>query len=175
MPATHRFRESPPAACGPSWNPPWKRFKQERPKLSSLPAQPPASSRNCWREMPSALVWLLLRGGAPCVVPSRVLEDLEPLARSKQALTIRKATHARHPRATSIDQLLRRRRASCCLEPSLKSRKTSVISPLYTAGSQLLGCGALHFYTPTSGEIRSLAVAPEARKQGVGVFLIDGS
>jgi amino-acid N-acetyltransferase len=39
------------------------------------------------------------------------------------------------------------------------------------SGSQLLGCGALHFYTPTSAEIRSLAVAPEARKHGVGVFL----
>jgi amino-acid N-acetyltransferase len=41
------------------------------------------------------------------------------------------------------------------------------------AGSRLIGCGALHFYTPTSGEIRSLAVAPEAKKQGVGVLLIE--
>lgn len=41
------------------------------------------------------------------------------------------------------------------------------------AGSQLLGCGALHFYTPTSGEIRSLAVAPAVKKQGVGVLLIE--
>lgn len=41
------------------------------------------------------------------------------------------------------------------------------------SGSQLLGCGALHFYTPTSGEIRSLAVVPEARKQGIGVLLIE--
>lgn len=41
------------------------------------------------------------------------------------------------------------------------------------AGSQLLGCGALHFYTPTSGEIRSLAVAPAAKRQGVGVLLIE--
>jgi amino-acid N-acetyltransferase len=40
------------------------------------------------------------------------------------------------------------------------------------AGAQLLGCGALHFYTPTSGEIRSLAVAPQARRHGVGIFLI---
>jgi amino-acid N-acetyltransferase len=39
------------------------------------------------------------------------------------------------------------------------------------SGSELLGCGALHFYTPTSAEIRSLAVAPEARKRGVGFFL----
>jgi amino-acid N-acetyltransferase len=41
------------------------------------------------------------------------------------------------------------------------------------SGLQLLGCGALHFYTPTSGEIRSLAVAPEAKKQGVGALLIE--
>src|ERR1700691_4792943 len=41
------------------------------------------------------------------------------------------------------------------------------------AGPQLLGCGALHFYTPTSGEIRSLAVAPAVKKQGVGVLLIE--
>jgi len=41
------------------------------------------------------------------------------------------------------------------------------------AGSQLLGCGALHFYTPTSGEIRSLAVAPAVKRQGVGVLLIE--
>ena len=41
------------------------------------------------------------------------------------------------------------------------------------AGSQLLGCGALHFYTPTSGEVRSLAVAPEAKRQGVGVLLVE--
>ena len=39
-------------------------------------------------------------------------------------------------------------------------------------GSQLLGCGALHFYTPVSGEVRSLAVAPQAKHQGIGVFLI---
>lgn len=39
------------------------------------------------------------------------------------------------------------------------------------SGSELLGCGALHFYTPISAEIRSLAVAPAARKRGVGFFL----
>ncbi|HLI83693.1 MAG TPA: N-acetyltransferase [Bryobacteraceae bacterium] len=32
-----------------------------------------------------------------------------------------------------------------------------------TNGSELLGCGALHFYSPTVGEIRSLAVVPRAR------------
>lgn len=37
---------------------------------------------------------------------------------------------------------------------------------------QLLGCGALHFYTPTLGEIRSLAVHPDAKTKGVGRKLI---
>ena len=41
------------------------------------------------------------------------------------------------------------------------------------SGSQLLGCGALHFYTPTSGEIRSLAVASEAKRQGIGGLLVE--
>src|SRR6202046_1018705 len=36
------------------------------------------------------------------------------------------------------------------------------------AGSQLVGCGALHFYSPTVGEIRSLAVADSHRTNGIG-------
>ena len=36
------------------------------------------------------------------------------------------------------------------------------------AGERLVGCGALHFYTPTSGEVRSLAVDPALKTQGVG-------
>ncbi len=35
-------------------------------------------------------------------------------------------------------------------------------------GERLVGCGALHFYTPTSGEVRSLAVDPALKAQGVG-------
>src|SRR5262249_53857263 len=35
-------------------------------------------------------------------------------------------------------------------------------------GSELVGCGALHFYTPTSGEVRSLAVDPVLKSRGVG-------
>jgi amino-acid N-acetyltransferase len=41
------------------------------------------------------------------------------------------------------------------------------------AGSQLLGCGALHFYTPVSGEVRSLAVAPGDKGTGVGRLLVE--
>jgi len=39
-------------------------------------------------------------------------------------------------------------------------------------GERLLGCGALHFYTPTTAEIRSLAVLPAEKEQGVGRALV---
>ena len=42
-----------------------------------------------------------------------------------------------------------------------------------TQGSELLGCGALHFYSPTTGEIRSLAVAEQAKTRGVGRRLVE--
>src|SRR5215472_7733723 len=42
-----------------------------------------------------------------------------------------------------------------------------------THEDQLLGCGALHFYSPTAGEIRSLAVAEMAKTNGVGRQLVE--
>ena len=41
------------------------------------------------------------------------------------------------------------------------------------AGGELLGCGALHFYSPTVGEIRSLAVNERAKTHGVGRKLVE--
>src|ERR1700693_4776117 len=38
---------------------------------------------------------------------------------------------------------------------------------------RLVGCGALHFYTPYIGEIRSLAVAEECKTHGIGRRLIE--
>jgi amino-acid N-acetyltransferase len=40
-------------------------------------------------------------------------------------------------------------------------------------GSLLAGCGALHFYTPTTAEIRSLAVQPNIKGRGVGRALVE--
>ena len=42
-----------------------------------------------------------------------------------------------------------------------------------TRGDELLGCGALHFYSPTTAEIRSLAVAERAKTHGVGRKLVE--
>ncbi len=41
------------------------------------------------------------------------------------------------------------------------------------SGDELVGCGALHFYSPTAGEIRSLAVADDAKTQGIGRLVVE--
>ncbi len=43
-----------------------------------------------------------------------------------------------------------------------------------TRGADVIGCGALHFYSPTVGEIRSLAVREDAKSHGVGRRLVEG-
>jgi amino-acid N-acetyltransferase len=45
-------------------------------------------------------------------------------------------------------------------------------SVAYVSG-KLAGCGALHFYSPTMGEIRSLAVAENFKTHGVGRLIVD--
>lgn len=45
-------------------------------------------------------------------------------------------------------------------------------SVAYSNGT-LIGCGALHFYTPTAAEVRSLAVLPEAKRLGIGRAVVE--
>lgn len=40
-------------------------------------------------------------------------------------------------------------------------------------GEKLVACGALHFYSPTSGEIRSLAVDPALKTRGIGRRILE--
>ena len=46
-------------------------------------------------------------------------------------------------------------------------------SVAYDDDGRLLGCGALHFYTPTTAEVRSLAVRPELKQHGVGRAIVE--
>jgi amino-acid N-acetyltransferase len=55
------------------------------------------------------------------------------------------------------------------LEVSEDIRDFSVI----VLAGRLVGCGALHFYSPHIAEIRSLAVAEEAKTHGIGRRLIE--
>ena len=99
---------------------------------------------------------------------------LTPVGRipvARESLTIRKATMRDIP---ALLQLINSYAAEGVMLPRTEfeiSENIRDFTVIYSA-SQLLGCAALHFYTPTSGEIRSLAVAPEIKRQGVGVLLI---
>jgi amino-acid N-acetyltransferase len=55
-------------------------------------------------------------------------------------------------------------------EMSENIRDFSVISD----GSRLIACGALHFYSPIMGEVRSLAVDPDWKSHGAGRRMVQG-
>src|SRR5271163_860576 len=100
-----------------------------------------------------------------CILPKKVLEDIE-------RRIVRKATLRDIP---ALLHLINGYAAEGAMLPRTEfeiSENIRDFTVVY-AGSQLIGCGALHFYTPTSGEIRSLAVAPQVKRQGVGVLLIE--
>ena len=40
------------------------------------------------------------------------------------------------------------------------------------ADGQIVGCGALHIYTPTAAEVRSLAVDPHQKTRGIGKEIV---
>src|SRR5439155_24554538 len=40
------------------------------------------------------------------------------------------------------------------------------------SGPELIGCGALHFYSPVVGEVRSLAVDPKWKSHGIGRLMV---
>jgi amino-acid N-acetyltransferase len=40
-------------------------------------------------------------------------------------------------------------------------------------GDALVGCGALHFYTPGIAEVRSLAVLPDIKQRGIGRAVVE--
>jgi amino-acid N-acetyltransferase len=40
-------------------------------------------------------------------------------------------------------------------------------------GTKLAGCGALHFYSPAIGEVRSLAVAESHKTHGIGRLIVE--
>jgi amino-acid N-acetyltransferase len=89
-----------------------------------------------------------------------------------QALTVRKAT-MRDIRP--ILELINGYAARGIMLPRTEFELSEAIRDftVVTAGKELLGCGALHFYSPTVAEIRSLAVHEHAKTKGVGRKLVE--
>jgi amino-acid N-acetyltransferase len=99
---------------------------------------------------------------------------LEPtsLLLSSAELTARKANMADIP---GLLELINRYAAGGIMLPRTElelSENIRDFTVLYAA-NQLIGCGALHFYTPTSGEIRSLAIAPGLKDRGLGKKIVE--
>ena len=101
----------------------------------------------------------------PSLSPAEVLNAIEPRL-------VRKATLRDVP---AILNLINGYAAQGIMLPRTEfelSENIRDFTVIYV-GQQLLGCGALHFYTPVSGEIRSLAVAPETKRGGIGRLLVE--
>src|SRR5580658_11326614 len=99
------------------------------------------------------------------ISPKEVLEDIE-------RRIVRKATLRDIP---ALLQLINGYAAQGIMLPRTEfeiSENIRDFTVVY-AGPQLLGCGALHFYTPVSGEVRSLAVAPVSKRGGIGRLLVE--
>lgn len=97
--------------------------------------------------------------------PKEVLEDLE-------RRIVRKATLRDIP---ALLQIINGYAAQGVMLPRTEFEMSENIRDFTVvyAGAQLLGCGALHFYTPISGEVRSLAVSPSIKRGGVGRILVE--
>src|SRR5580700_7711284 len=106
------------------------------------------------------------------VIEVPVLAPVAKIPVARESLIFRKATMRDIP---ALLQLINSYAAEGVMLPRTEfemSENVRDFTVVYS-GSQLLGCGALHFYTPTSGEIRSLAVASEAKRQGIGGLLVE--
>ncbi len=96
----------------------------------------------------------------------------EPILASTEPQTIRKATLRDIP---AVLQLINGYAAQGIMLPRTEFEMSENIRDFTVsyAGPQLLGCGALHFYTPVSGEVRSLAVSPASKQTGIGRLLVE--
>jgi amino-acid N-acetyltransferase len=88
------------------------------------------------------------------------------------ALTVRKASM---PDIHALLRLINGYAAQGIMLPRTEFEMSENIRDftLVFAGEELVGCGALHFYSPTSGEVRSLAVDPVAKNRGIGRVIVE--
>jgi amino-acid N-acetyltransferase len=104
------------------------------------------------------------------MVSARMTETSEPSHLSE--VEVRKATMSD---IHALLQLINSYAADGIMLPRTEFEMSENIRDFSVAyqGSQLIGCGALHFYTPTSGEVRSLAVDPSLKTHGVGKRIME--
>jgi amino-acid N-acetyltransferase len=106
------------------------------------------------------------------MISSLQAEDFaESESGARLALTVRKAVMRDIP---PILDLINGYAAKGVMLPRTEFELSEAIRDftVVTHGNSLLGCGALHFYSPALAEIRSLAVDEKAKTHGVGRRLV---
>jgi len=106
------------------------------------------------------------------VISSLHADAFAETVRSSRGLVARKAAMHDIP---AILQVINGYAAKGIMLPRTEFEMSEAIRDftVITRVTELLGCGALHFYSPSVGEIRSLAVAEAAKTQGVGRQLVE--
>lgn len=100
--------------------------------------------------------------------PGQAVEELEATAsKTAETATIRQAQLADVP---AVLRLINGYAAKAVMLPRTELELCESIRDFLVAedGKKLVGCGALHFYTPHMAELRSLAVAPNRTRSGLG-------
>src|SRR5262249_53964001 len=106
------------------------------------------------------------------VAGGSAIADNLPAWMEKSVTSIRKATIAEiRPPSCFLNDYA----ANGIMLPRTEFEMSENIRDFTVAYSEnrLLGCGALHFYTPTSAEVRSLAVDPTLKSQGIGRLIVE--
>jgi amino-acid N-acetyltransferase len=106
------------------------------------------------------------------LISSLTAEDVAELTVSPRNLTVRKASMRD---IAPMLEVINDYAAKGIMLPRTEfemSENMRDFSVVYS-GRELLGCGALHFYSPTMGEVRSLAVAERAKTMGVGRLVVE--
>lgn len=106
------------------------------------------------------------------MISSLGADALRPCAITGADLTVRKAVMHDIP---AILDLINGYAAKRIMLPRTEFELSEAIRDFSVVrrGDNLLGCGALHFYSPSVGELRSLAVAEHAKTHGVGRRLVE--
>jgi amino-acid N-acetyltransferase len=99
-------------------------------------------------------------------------EDVENQSATSRGIDVRKASMQDIP---PLLELINGYAAKGIMLPRTEFEMSENMRDFMVAydGNQLVGCGALHFYSPTMGEVRSLAVAESHKTHGIGRMIVD--
>src|SRR5580693_3051531 len=106
------------------------------------------------------------------MISALTAEQVENQTASSRGIDVRKASMQDIP---ALLELINGYAAKGIMQPRTEFEMSENMRDFMVAyaGNQLVGCGALHFYSPTMGEVRSLAVAESHKTHGIGRMIVD--